>query len=320
MIEVADRDDGQASPFAQEQAPRMKQKQARSHSNADAPVALNAALEKSHDVKEKVEACAEDLGAANDSMKKSIEQGVTTLPAGEALQKGVRVEAKVQECADDLGEVTDTLAQGIQDLEKVEIALTRSRAALVETKTALATAQAEEKQATLRAMHDAATGLPNRGLFDDRLAHGIALAERNRWTLAVMFIDLDRFKIINDEHGHATGDRVLKEVADRLQRFARDDDTVCRNGGDEFLVLLMNPKGRANVRRVATALHEEIARPMEIDGVERVVGVSVGIALYPSDGTAGDQLVELADTAMYRAKKGAAGCVFYGSEKPGSAG
>ena len=292
----------------------------RSRANLEAPVALNAALEKSHDVKEKVEACAEDLGAANDSVKKSIDQGATTLPAREALQKGERVEAKVQECADDLSEVTDTLAQGIQELEQVEIALTRSRAALAETETALATAQVEEKQATLRAMHDAATGLPNRGLFDDRLAHGIALAERNRWTLAVMFIDLDRFKVINDEHGHATGDRVLKEVAQRLQRFARDDDTVCRNGGDEFLVLLMNPKGRANVWRVATALQKEIARPMDIDGIERAVGASIGIALYPSDGTAGDQLVELADTAMYRAKKGGVGCVLYGSEPPGPAG
>ena len=292
----------------------------RSRANLEAPVALNAALEKSHDVKEKVEACAEDLGAANDSVKKSIDQGATTLPAREALQKGERVEAKVQECADDLSEVTDTLAQGIQELEQVEIALTRSRAALAETETALATAQVEAKQATLRAMHDAATGLPNRGLFDDRLAHGIALAERNRWTLAVMFIDLDRFKVINDEHGHATGDRVLKEVAQRLQRFARDDDTVCRNGGDEFLVLLMNPKGRANVWRVATALQKEIARPMDIDGIERAVGASIGIALYPSDGTAGDQLVELADKAMYRAKKGGVGCVLYGSEPPGPAG
>lgn len=284
--------------------------------NAEAPMALNAALEKSHDVREKVEACADDLGAANDSVKKSIEQGATTLPAREALRKGERVEAKVQECADDLSEVTDTLAQGIADLEQVEIALTRSRAALAETETALATAQADERQATLRAMHDAATGLPNRGLFDDRLAHGIALAERNRWTLAVMFVDLDRFKLINDEHGHATGDRVLKEVADRLQRFAREEDTVCRNGGDEFLVLLMNPKGRAIARRVATALQQEIARPMNIDGVERIVGASIGVALYPSDGTAVDQLVELADTAMYRAKKGGAGCVLYGSETP----
>lgn len=298
----------------------MKPDPARLRANPEAPVALNAALEKSHEVKEKVEACAEDLGAANDSVKKSIDQGATTLSAKEALRNGERVEAKVQECADDLSEVTDTLAQGIQELEQVEIALRRSRAALAETEAALAAAQAEEKQATLRATHDAATGLPNRGLFDDRLAHGIALAERNGWTLAVMFLDLDRFKIINDEHGHATGDRVLKEVAQRLQRFARDDDTVCRNGGDEFLVLLMNPKGRANVWRVATALHKEIARPMVIDGVERFVGASIGIALYPSDGAVGDQLVERADTAMYHAKNSGAGCAMYGCETPAPAG
>lgn len=294
----------------------MKQHQPRARSNADAPVALNAALEKSQEVQEKVEACAEDLGVANDGVKKSIDQGATTLSARQALQQGERVEAQVQECADDLDEVTDTLAQGIDDLEQVEIALARSRASLVETKTALATAQAEERQATMRAMHDTATGLANRGLFDDRLAHGISMADRHHWTLAVMFLDLDRFKSINDELGHATGDRVLKEVATRLQRFARDDDTVCRNGGDEFLVLLVNPKAGANILRLATALLKDIARPMAIGGIERVVGASIGIALYPADGSTGDELVDRADAAMYRAKKGGLGCVLHGSDTP----
>ncbi len=86
-----------------------------------------------------------------------------------------------------------------------------------------------------RTLHDSTTGLPNRDLFDDRLTHAIALAKRHTWVLAVMFLDLDRFKYINDTHGHAVGDAVLKEVAKRLLRHARDEDTVCRNGGDEFL-------------------------------------------------------------------------------------
>ena len=91
-------------------------------------------------------------------------------------------------------------------------------------------------------MHDATTGLPNRALFDYRLAHAIALAERHDWTLAVMFLDLDRFKSTNDTYGHDVGDLGLKEVSQRLLQHARDEDAVCRNGGDEFLYLLMNPK------------------------------------------------------------------------------
>ena len=270
---------------------------------AASPLALREALEKSHEVKEKVEACADDLAASNDQVKQKLLDGVTTLPAEAALHEGEVVEAKVQECADDLAAVNDTLAQGLQVLEGVEAALTRSRTALAQSEAALATAQAEEKKATQRAMHDALTGLPNRGLFDDRLDHGIALAERHQWSLAVLFLDLDRFKRINDEHGHAVGDLVLKEVARRLLQCARDEDSVCRNGGDEFLYLLVNPKARADVERVVAKVSSHLARPMKFAGLELVVGCSIGIAVYPADGTTGRPLVEHADAAMYRAKR-----------------
>ncbi len=267
------------------------------------PLALQAALEKSHEVKEKVEACVDDLAAANDDLKQKLLDGVTTLPAEAALQEGEVVEAKVQECADDLGEVNDTLAQGLKDLEQVDAALTRSRTALAQTEAALATAQSEERKATQRAMHDALTGLPNRGLFDDRLAHGISLAERHHWTLAVLFLDLDRFKRINDAHGHAVGDLVLQEVARRLLQCARDEDTVCRNGGDEFLYLLVNPNARADVERVAAIVSNNLARPIQVAGLDLVVGSSIGIAVYPADGTTGRALVDSADAAMYRCKR-----------------
>ena len=292
----------------------------RAASLADAPAALELALEQSHEVKAKVEACAEDLASANDSVKQKIAAGATTLPAKKALEDSEIVKAKVQECADDLHGVTDTLAQGVEDLKQVEIALTRSRAALAETEIALATARAEEKEATQRAWHDAATGLPNRGLFDERLAHGISLAKRHDWTLAVMFLDLDRFKSINDDHGHAAGDLVLKEFASRLAQCARDEDTICRNGGDEFLYLLMNPKGRVNIERMATAMLENIARPIDIGDRELVIRSSIGIALYPGDAATGDQLIAIADSAMYRAKRRGCGYVLYGCETDDSAG
>ena len=165
----------------------------------------------------------------------------------------------------------------------------------------------------MRALHDATTGLPNRSLFDARLEHSISLAERHRWTLAVMFFDLDNFKSINDTHGHAAGDWVLKEVAKRLLQHCRDEDTVCRNGGDEFLYLLMNPQGSENIERIAGVVSKYIAQPIEVGDLQLVVKASIGIAVFPDNGTTGEQLIRNADTAMYEAKKRKSGCVFFGS-------
>ena len=286
---------------------------------ADPPAALEQALEQSHYVKAKVEACAGDLALQNEAAQQEIANGATMLPADQALQDSQVVEATVQEFADDLDEVTATLARGIADIKQVEIALNRSRVALAEAETALLTAQEDERHATLRALHDPATGLPNRVLFDDRVTQGISLAERHGWSLAVMFLDLDRFKSINDDHGHAAGDLVLREVANRLSQHARDEDTVCRSGGDEFLYLLVNPKSRADVERKAIAVLGDIAQAIEVGGRGLVIRASIGIALYPGDGTTVDQLVRNADTAMYRAKNGACGYVLFGSAG-GSAG
>jgi diguanylate cyclase (GGDEF)-like protein len=155
------------------------------------------------------------------------------------------------------------------------------------------------------------TGLPNRDLFDDRLTHAIALAKRHAWTLAVMFLDLDRFKCINDKHGHAVGDGVLKEVAKRLVQHIREEDTVCRNGGDEFLYLSMNPQGSENIERIAGKLLNTIGQPIDLGELQPVVGASIGIAVYPDNGTTGEQLIRNADAAMYGAKKSLNGCVFF---------
>jgi diguanylate cyclase (GGDEF)-like protein len=162
-----------------------------------------------------------------------------------------------------------------------------------------------------RTLHDSTTGLPNRDLFDDRLTHAIALAKRHTWMLAVMFLDLDRFKCINDTHGHAVGDRVLKEVAKRLLQHARDEDTVCRSGGDEFLYLLMNPQGAENIERIAGALLKTIGQPIDMGELQPVINASIGIAVYPGNGTSGEQLIRNADTAMYRAKKAGIGCILF---------
>jgi two-component system cell cycle response regulator len=163
----------------------------------------------------------------------------------------------------------------------------------------------------LRALYDSKTGLPNRDLFDDRLSHAIVQAKRRAWTLAVMFLDLTRFKCVNDAHGHAIGDRVLKEVGRRLLRNTRGEDTVCRNGGDEFLCLLIDPQGTANIERIAAGLLKSIGEPMDMGNLRPVVNASIGIAVYPENGTTGEELICNADTAMYLAKKGTIGYVFF---------
>jgi diguanylate cyclase (GGDEF)-like protein len=270
--------------------------------DAPAAVALATALEKSHDVKAKVEACADDLASANEVLKERIADGATTLAAGKALSDNEAVEAQIQACVIDLHDVTDSLAQGVDDHRRNETALTQSLEALARTQAALASSLEQERAATRRSLHDQLTDIPNRRLFDDRLEHAIAIAQRRGWTLAVMFFDIDRFKSINDAHGHATGDIVLKAVASRLLGHARDEDTVCRNGGDEFLCLLMNPQGRENVERIAGVLSQGVALPIDVDGIRLLPDVSIGIALFPEHGTSGDALVRAADAAMYRAK------------------
>jgi diguanylate cyclase (GGDEF)-like protein len=277
----------------------------------DAPDALDLALEQSHEVKAKVEACADDLASANETVKEKIAAGTTLLSAHKTLLASTAVESKVQECADDLEEVTETLAQGIEDLAQTEIALTESREILADTQAALAISQEEERDARRRALHDSMTGLPNRDLFDDRLSNALSLAGRHDWTVAVMFLDLDGFKKINDTHGHAAGDSVLKEVARRLSLHSRDEDTVCRNGGDEFLYLLVNPQGNENIERIAGLVSANIAKPIVVGSRQFVVKASIGVVVYPVDGTTGDELIRNADTAMYRAKKRGGGSAFF---------
>jgi diguanylate cyclase (GGDEF)-like protein len=207
------------------------------------------------------------------------------------------------------------LAFGTDDREHLQSALTQSQIALAHTQAALSAAQLDVREAQLRALHDSLTGLPNRELFNDRLAHAIALADRHEWTLAVMFLDLDQFKSINDAHGHTAGDIILKIIAERLLVCVRDEDTVCRNGGDEFLYLLMNPRGKENIEQIADSVLRSIAQPVAVGALEFVVKPSIGVAIYPDHGSSGDQLITNADTAMYRAKKRSRGVVFFDREQ-----
>jgi diguanylate cyclase (GGDEF)-like protein/hemerythrin-like metal-binding protein len=150
------------------------------------------------------------------------------------------------------------------------------------------------------ALKDALTGLANRALLYDHIEQAITTARRKAGTFAVLLIDLDRFKPINDTHGHATGDLVLRETARRLQAAARAVDTVARLGGDEFVVLLGGGGGREAARLVVERIIQAVTAPLFVHGLR--LGVSVGIAIFPDDGSDADQLLARADGAMYEAK------------------
>lgn len=159
---------------------------------------------------------------------------------------------------------------------------------------------------------DALTGTPTRAVMADRLDKAMGMARRHSSRTALMFVDLDDFKSINDELGHLAGDTVLQLVARRLESGVRDSDTVSRHGGDEFLVLLAELSNPADAAAIATKMIAALAEPIFVAGSVLTISASVGIAVYPEDGEHASTLIANADAAMYRAKKSGHGrFVFY---------
>lgn len=152
------------------------------------------------------------------------------------------------------------------------------------------------------ALHDGLTGLPNRSLLMERIGQLIAMSTREPRHIALMFLDLDGFKLVNDTSGHEMGDQVLKTVSTRLLGLLRPSDTVARLGGDEFVILLDNPESQDNVAMVASRVIEEVNAPMSFGGKTAHVGTSIGIAFFTKETASPDELLKSADDAMYKAK------------------
>jgi diguanylate cyclase (GGDEF)-like protein len=179
-----------------------------------------------------------------------------------------------------------------------------------------------EAVATIHAMatRDEVTGLCNRAFFIESLRHALAQAERHDRSLALLFIDADRFKTINDSLGHAAGDRVLREIGSRIAGCVRASDIVARLGGDEFVVLIEDFGSRDAVCELAEKIVLAVSRPCEVEGDALALSVSVGVAIAPQDGADRHQLMRNADIAMYRAKaQGRNGYRFYGLQTDRSA-
>ena len=237
---------------------------------------LTKVLGESEHVNELMKESADELSAVNSVLKQQIaEKG---LPRGveNALEKSEAVEGKVQEASEKLTGVNRALEGEVRERDVVEHQLA---------------AAIEQEEASRH----------------DRLEHGIAQANRQGWTLAVLFIDLDKFKTVNDTHGHDAGDAVLQTMAQRLKENARDDDTVSRHGGDEFLYLLTNIPDEKDIVMIAEKIIAAIQVPCKVnirDGeINSTIGASIGIAIFPKHGATGNALIKSADEAMYRAKK-----------------
>lgn len=264
------------------------------------PQTLNRVIDQSVHIKGAIAQCAEELTSVNSTLTDELSGRHSELGLQGALTQSQSVKSKVQDCADDLTTVTLALQAEVLEREVLEHELLA--------------AQGQEQAARHTALHDPLTSLPNRVLFNDRLQHGLAQATRHDWMLAVMFIDLDDFKDINDTHGHDAGDGALRIVAARLSAITRADDTVSRHGGDEFLYLLLELKNESDAHVIAEKIIATIAEPCEVaanaGNITLSVRCSIGVAIFPKDGATADALVQRADKAMYRAKRSQSGFAF----------
>jgi diguanylate cyclase len=272
--------------------------------------ALTDVLDQSVRIEDIVAECAEELAIVNDSLKQELATQQLPTAVEEALEKSEAVETKVQVASTELSIVNNALQEEIDAREALQMQL------------ALVTKQKEA--ADHAAMHDSLTDLPNRALFHDRLEHALTQAKRHGWQLAVLFIDLDKFKTINDTLGHASGDNLLQTIAFRLKDTIRADDTISRYGGDEFLALLTHVGDKQMVKRVAEKM-SSVIEAITISSMSTSastststsnsnsntsnatqcmhIGASIGVALYPDDGLTADTLIHAADKAMYRVKQ-----------------
>jgi diguanylate cyclase len=268
----------------------------------DKNASLERVVNRNEEIKETVKQAANELTSVNEVLKQGKEVKIPVQIIKDAISQNKEVEYKVAKAADDLHQVNTELAKEVAERLLIETELSDMKSDLADVRDDLSKSHAKEKESRKVSLHDALTGLPNRVLFKERLEHGLIQAKRHGWKLAVLFMDVDKFKNMNDSYGHDLGDKVLLTVADRLQSATRREDTVGRWGGDEFVCLLLEVKQEADVARLAVVIVEQISEAFNFKGTVLSITVSIGIAIYPADGETADVLIKNADTAMYKAK------------------
>ena len=261
---------------------------------------LTEVLEQSEHIHVQIKQSTEELSSVSTGLEHALANNDPLAGVKTALDKNEALMRQLQDSSEKLTAVNQALQIEIRDRSMVDHQL----AAAVE----------QEEGSRSAALHDQLTGLPNRVLFSDRLEHGIAQAKRHRWVLAVMFVDLDKFKSINDTYGHQVGDAVLQAVAMRLKRTTRKDDTISRFGGDEFLCMLTEFHEQNEIAMIAVKILKAIQAPYDLRIGDVVVnpslGASIGISVFPKDGDTAAALIKRADEAMYGAKENKSGFAF----------
>jgi diguanylate cyclase (GGDEF)-like protein len=263
---------------------------------------LSQLLGESEDLSGLMADSAGDLASVNTCVRRVLENSYPLLQIeiDTAVAEIAAVTRKLQQASERLTAMKESLHIEVRDRVMVD----HQFAAAVE----------QEEGSRTAALHDTLTDLPNRVLFMDRLEHGIAHAKRDRRMLAVMFLDLNNFKVINDTHGHQAGDAVLRIVATRLKHTMRKDDTVSRYGGDEFLCLLTQLHEEKDIAMIAAKISKAIQEPCSVSVGDVIVSsyleASIGISVFPRDGSNANALISAADEAMYWAKENKSGFAF----------
>jgi diguanylate cyclase (GGDEF)-like protein len=265
-------------------------------------IPLKLVLDQSEEITENIKEAADQLGSVNIVLKQKGKVSPTVLTIEEVIAQNEEAEKKVSKAADDLHQVNAELAKQVSERIDIESELLETKNNLFEARADLSKSQAREKDTLHIALHDSLTGLPNRLLLEQHLEHGLLQAHRYGWKLAIMFIDLDKFKNINDSYGHDIGDKLLITVAKRLQAFVRGEDMVSRWGGDEFVCVLLNINLEADLISLAKKMVERISEECEFDGTIISISATIGIAICPRDGDTADILFQKVDRAMYKSK------------------
>lgn len=268
---------------------------------------LTEVLGQSRHIHALIKQTAEEISSVNTDIERAL--ATTPLQAAthcgglelkSALDKNEAVVRQLRDVAEQLTAVNESLQIEIRDRTMIDHQL--------------AAAEEQEKGSRNAALHDKLTALPNRALFNDRLEHGIAQAKRHQWILAVMFVDLNKFKSINDAYGHQAGDAVLQTIATRLKRTTRNADTISRFGGDEFLCVLTQLHEQNEIAMIAAKILKAIQAPCDLRVGDAIVnpclGASIGISVFPKDGASAAALIKRADEAMYGAKESKSGFAF----------
>ena len=249
------------------------------------------------------------FNAAKNGLTQAVSQSSHDMAISPELC-GDRIRASVLDCVAMLNQLHTSVIDERLRQQRFEMEVFEVQTTLAQLRVALVGAQKGERQARHDAEHDRLTQLPNRHVLRQRITQELAKTDRRQRRFAVLFLDLNGFKRVNDDHGHAAGDELLRIIAARLSRVVRAQDVVSRVGGDEFACLIGELSDRAQLALLAEKIASAIAAPCAVGRVQVAVQVSIGIATCPADGSNADALLQSADRAMYAAKQQQVGHAF----------